>query len=75
MSGADVEAIVVLEEDRPLRGISRGSERLWFDKEVSLALVEIGDGIHGWDGIVIVGMLLVLLLFLLGGRGWRRGSH
>ena len=57
MSGSHVEAVVVLEKDRPLRGVDGGDEALGLDHEVPRVLL-------GWLEWLIFGEL-VLLLFLL----------
>lgn len=50
VTGTDVEAVVVLEEDGPLRSVDGGSETLWLDHVVS-----------GVGGIVLRLALLLLL--------------
>jgi len=50
VTGTDVEAVVVLEEDGPLRSVDGWSETLWLDHVVS-----------GVGGIVLRFVLLLLL--------------
>lgn len=54
VSGADVEAVVVLKEDWPFGGVYGGSEALWFDHEV-LALF--------FFCFIMFGVLLLLGVF------------
>ncbi|KAL6975852.1 hypothetical protein U1Q18_024648 [Sarracenia purpurea var. burkii] len=41
--GSDIEAVVVLEENRPLRGVEGGSEALGVDQKVFFGLWEWGQ--------------------------------
>ncbi|URE22934.1 hypothetical protein MUK42_17056 [Musa troglodytarum] len=81
VAGADIEAVVVLEEDRPRRGVDGRGERLGFDKVV-LVLVSTkasgGDKREGGalyaaigGGLLIVLLFLPLLLVIVGGGGRR----
>lgn len=44
VSGSHVEAVVVLEEDRPLGSVNGGCETLGFDQKVDVVLVWTGVG-------------------------------
>ena len=67
VSGSYVEAVVVLEEDRPLGGVEGWGEALGFDHEV-------GGVFLSWLGAVGIGMLVLLLLLLVGER-WVELRH
>ncbi|PON66899.1 hypothetical protein PanWU01x14_106850 [Parasponia andersonii] len=67
VSGPYIEAIVVLEEDRPLRSVNGGSVALRLDHEIGVLLLsrigaQIGDWLWGVWCLIFRAMLLLLLL-------------
>lgn len=66
MTGSNVELVVVLEKDWPLRGVDCWGEILGLDEEISvvLGLWIVGVGVV-LEGFVVVYLCLALLLLLL----------
>jgi hypothetical protein len=76
VAGADVEAVVVLEEERPGGGVEGRDKGLRLD-EVAISLLlglserrRVGGGSGG--GVVLRFVLLLLRFGVLRGGGWRR---
>lgn len=78
VSGSNIEAVVVFEEDRPLGSVNGGGEALGLDHVVGVVVLS-GLGVHNLEclrgiyGVVVFGSVLLLLLLRPGHLDLRHG--